>query len=71
MYSQNLTMQSRFPMCRQRPLKKVIDYCKKHVVDKGDDDATLESWDAVFVKVHPANDRDVKGWLDLTCHDTG
>ena len=57
-------------------LSKVLEYCKKHAVDKVDDDS-LKSWDAEFVKVNlqpvllelvlAANYLDIKGLMDLTC----
>ena len=62
------------PNVTARVLSKVLEYCKKHLVHK-DDDASLKSWDAKFLKFHPtlfdlilaANYLDVKGLLDLTC----
>ena len=57
-------------------LSKVLEYCKKHVVDK-DDDGTVKSCNAEFNKVDlqhvlldlvlAANYLDIKGLLDLTC----
>ncbi|KAL6183663.1 PREDICTED: SKP1-like protein 1A [Fragaria vesca subsp. vesca] len=54
-------------------LAKVIEYCKKHVEDAGED---LKAWDAEYVNVDQnvlfdlilaANYLNIKGLLDLTC----
>ncbi|KAI3977553.1 hypothetical protein MKX01_000466 [Papaver californicum] len=70
------------PNVTSKILDKVLEYCKKHVVEipKGGDgkveDQELQNWDAEFVKVDQAtlfkiilaaDYLDIKNLLDLTC----
>nr|XP_043636236.1 SKP1-like protein 1 [Erigeron canadensis] len=68
------------PNVTSKILSKVIEYCKKHVEHKADDDKPaeddLKSFDAEFVKVEQgtlfdlilaANYLNIKSLLDLTC----
>ncbi|KAF6168998.1 hypothetical protein GIB67_038495 [Kingdonia uniflora] len=56
-------------------LLKVIEYCKKHKSDSGEEEE-IKNWDKEFVKLDQAvlfdlilaaNYLDIKGLLDLTC----
>ncbi|OVA10210.1 SKP1 component [Macleaya cordata] len=62
------------PNVTSKILAKVIEYCKKHIESKEDED--LKAWDAEFVKVDQrtlfeiilaANYLNIKNLLDLTC----
>ncbi|CAK8574906.1 unnamed protein product [Lathyrus sativus] len=70
------------PNVTSKVLAKVIEYCKKQVEvaagsdERPDDENTVKTWDAEFVKVDQdtlfdiilaANFLDIKSLLDLTC----
>ncbi|OVA00951.1 SKP1 component [Macleaya cordata] len=64
------------PNVTSKILAKVIEYCKKHVDDRNDNEEDLKRWDKEFVNVDQAtlfefilaaNYLDIKNLLDLTC----
>ncbi|KAL6208855.1 hypothetical protein ACLB2K_019799 [Fragaria x ananassa] len=62
------------PNVTSKTLSKVIEYCKKHAEDSGEE--ALKAWDADFIKfdtdtlydvIMAANYLNIKSLLDLTC----